>query len=160
MSRRLVDDRDVALVGRIDPVLRQRRVELELVAAAPDADLFLAHLLDRRDARVLVRQLGHAAAREDLRDVDEVAALVACRQEAWEPVDPELGLAARHDLLGRDVRPADLQRDVQAVLVVVALLLRRVVAGELRLRHPLELERDVVLLRAARASGRARGRPA
>jgi hypothetical protein len=33
-------------------------------------------------------------------------------QQAREPVDSELGLAAEDDLLGADVRPAGLDRDV------------------------------------------------
>ena len=86
--------------------------------------------------RVLPRQLGHAAPGEDLRDVDEVGALVAGREQARQPVDAELRLAARDDLLGDDVRAAGLERDVEAGLLVVALRLRRVVAGELRLRAP------------------------
>ena len=52
----------------------------------------------------LPRQLRHARACEDLRDVDEVGALVARREQARQPVDAELRLAAGDDLLGDDVR--------------------------------------------------------
>ena len=53
---------------------------------------------------------------------------------------PELRAAARHHLLGHDVRPAGADRDVQVLGLVEALALGRVVAGELGLGHPLELE--------------------
>src|SRR3712207_9574676 len=64
------------------PVLDQRGEQLVLVAAAPDADLLAPQPGDVGDPRVLVRDLRHAAPREDLGDVDEVAALVARGQQA------------------------------------------------------------------------------
>ena len=96
---RLVDDLHRARALRIEPVLDERGEQLVLVAAAPDADLLTLHLGDVGDAAVLVRQLGHARAGEDLGDVDEVAPLVTRREERRQPVDPELGLAGRDDLL-------------------------------------------------------------
>ena len=45
--------------------------------------------------------------------------------------------------------PPGLSVDVEALVLVVPLLERRVVAGELRLRHPLELQRDLVELLSA-----------
>ena len=107
---------------------------------------------DLVETGVLPGHLGHAAAREDLRDVDDVAALVARCQQVVEPVDPELGLAAEHDLLGDDVRAAHLDRHVEALVLVVPLFLGGVVAGELRLGHPLELQRDLVRLAACARS--------
>src|SRR5205823_288402 len=78
-----------------------------------------------------------------LRDVHEVLPVVARSQEARQPVDPELRLLAEHDLLGRDARTADLDVHVEVLVLVVALGLRGVVAGELRLRDPLELQGDL-----------------
>src|SRR3954447_13301921 len=140
---RLVEDLDALILRRVHAVLRQRGEELELVAAAPDADRLVAHLRDRVDAGVLEADLRHPRTREDLRDVDEVRTGVAGCEEARQPVDPELGLAAGHDLLGRDARPADLDVDVESELLVEALRLGRVVAGELGLRDPFQLERDL-----------------
>src|SRR4029079_9441369 len=66
-------------------------------------------------------------------------------QQARQPVDPELRLLAEHDLLGRDARAADLEVDVEILVVVVALRLGCVVARELCLGDPLELESDLRL---------------
>ena len=101
------------------------------------------HLRDRVDPGVLPGQLGHPGAREDLRDRDDLAALLPRREQVRQPVEAELGPSARDDNLRGDVRAADLERDVEPGLLVVALLDGRVVAGELRLRHPLQLQRDV-----------------
>ena len=152
---------DLRVLLRVDPVLRQRGEELVLVPAEPDADLLIAEVVDRVDAAVLERDLGHARAGEDLGDVDDLLALVAGREQVVEPVDPELRLAAEHGLLRDDVRAAGPDRDVEAGVVVEALLLGRVVAGELGLRDPLQLQRHLVgrlALLAARLAG-GRGRP-
>ena len=86
-------------------------------------------------------------------------ALVACRQEARQPVDAELRLTGGDDLLRDDVRAAVLQRHVEPGRLVEALQARRVVAGELRLRNPLELQGDLRQLRAlVRSRRRARHR--
>ena len=97
------------------PFFDERGEELVLVAAEPVRDLLALHLRDRRDPGALPRQLRHPRAREDLRDVDEVGALVPGGEQARQPVDAELRLAARDDLLGDDVRAAVLERDVQAL---------------------------------------------
>jgi hypothetical protein len=134
---------DVHVLLRVEAVLGQRGEELVLVPAEPDTDLLALQLLDVRDAAVGPRDLRHPGAGEDLGDVDDLTALVACREQVVEPVDAEVRLAAEHGLLGDDVRPAHLDVDVEVLVVVVALLESGVVAGELRLRHPLELERDL-----------------
>ena len=86
-----------------------------------------------------------------------VRALVTRREQARQPVDAELRLTRRDDGLRDDVRAAVLQRHVEALGLVEALERGRVVAGELRLRHPLELERDLRQLRRVRR-GRCRAR--
>ena len=137
---------------RVDAVLRQRGEELVLVTAQPDADLLPAQVRDLTEPGVLPRDLRHSRPREDLGDVDDVVPLVARRQQVVQPVDAELRLSAEHDLLRDDVGPADADGHVEPFVLVVPLLLRGVVAGELGLRHPLELERDVVDLAAAAAT--------
>src|SRR4029077_10769029 len=78
----------------------------------------------------------------------------ACRQQARQPVEADLGLAARDDLLRCDARTADLEVHVEAERLVVAECLCRVVAGELRLRDPLQLEGDLVELSRLRLRAR------
>src|SRR5207244_12916114 len=60
-------------------------------------------------------------------------------------------------LLGDDVRPPDANLHVQPGLLVITLGLGRVVAGELRLGHPFQLERELRQLR--RGVLRRRGGP-
>ena len=84
-----------------------------------------------------------------------LAALLAGRVEVREPVETEVGLLADHDGLGGDARPADLDLHVEACVLVVPLRERCVVAGELRLRHPLQLQRHLRQLLLFR---RGRGR--
>src|SRR5205823_8785236 len=124
----LLDERDVLL--RIQPELDEGCLLLELVAQNPDAELLALHLLERVDAAALPRHLGRAAAGEDLRDVDEVVARVALGEQAREPVDAELGAPAEHNLLGADVRAAELHVDVETRLFVIPLRLGCEVAGE------------------------------
>ena len=80
-----------------------------------------------------------------LGDVDHGRAFLARRQRRRHPVDDDVGAAARQHLLGRDVRTARLDRHVEALLLVEALVLGDVIAGELRLRDPLELQRHLVV---------------
>ena len=90
---------------------------------------------------------------ERLGDVDHRRALLARRQRRRHPVDDDVGAAARQHLLGRDVRAAGLDRHVEPFVLVEALVLGDVIAGELRLRDPFELQRHLVVgLRRARDS--------
>src|SRR5262249_43779461 len=61
-----------------------------------------------------------------------------------QPVDPELSPATGHDLLGHDVRTTWTDGHVELFGGIEALGLRRVVARELRLGNPLELERHLI----------------
>ena len=97
--------------------------------------------------------------REDLRDVDEVAALVAGREQARAASRSRTRPGrSRTTCSGVMSGPPGLSVDVEALLLVVALLERRVVAGELRLRDPLQLQRDLVELRCSPWSRRRRRR--
>ena len=102
------------------------------------------------------------ASREDLGDVDEVAVLVARREQVRRASRGRTRPGRRATTCsGTMSGPPTLIVDVEALVVVVALRLRRVVAGELRLRHPLELEGDLVasrrrLCRPAAATRRRR----
>ena len=155
---RLVDDRDVVLVLRVDAVLRERGIELRLVAAAPHADLLALHLRDRGDAAVLPGQLGHAAPRVDLSDAHDLFSAVTEGEHARNPVDTELRLLAEHNLLGCDRRAADLQVHVEPGLRVVPLRLRGVEPRELRLGDPLQLQGHLCCLRGLRARRQLRSR--
>ena len=86
---------------------------------------------------------------ERLGDVDERHALLAGGERRRHPVDDHVGAAAGDHLLGRDVGAARLDRDVEALFLVEALVLGDVVAGELRLGDPFELQRHRVGGRAA-----------
>ena len=79
---------------------------------------------------------------EDLGDRDEVRAALARLEHVRQPGGPDVGAAGRHDLDVVDVRAAEQQRDVEPGVPVVALVDRGVVARELRLGDPLELELD------------------
>ena len=81
---------------------------------------------------------------ERLGDVDERHALLARRQRRGHPVDDDVGAAAGDHLRRRDVGPAGIDGDVEAGVLVVALGGGDVIAGELRLGDPFELERDLV----------------
>ena len=123
--------------------------DLELVAEVPGADLLAGGLADVVEAGVLPGHGPGARALEDLGDVDEVRTALAGLEDLGDPRDRELGAVGRRaDLLRNDRRSAVEELDVQVLRVEVALLLGREVAGELRLRHPLELEAD---LRRSRA---------
>jgi hypothetical protein len=141
----------------VDAVLGQRGEQLELVAAEPDRHLLAGQVCRRLDAGVLPGNLAHRAALEDLGDVDQVGALFARREQARHKVDAKVRLAARHHLFGHDVRATRVDRDVEAFGVVEAFALGGIVAGKLRLGHPLELQRDRVFGGAGRVGVRAGG---
>src|SRR3546814_1789098 len=71
--------------------------------------------------------------------------------------DLDVGAAAGQHLGRCDVRAARLDLDVQVLVVVEALVLGDVVAGELRLGDPFQLQRDRV--GGNRLAGRERHRP-
>ena len=95
------------------------------------------------DALVLERDLRGRAALEDLGDVGDLGALLDRAEHLRHPGDRVVHVAGRQHVLRHDVRPALDDLDVEALLFVVALVDRRVVAGELRLRHPLQLQLDL-----------------
>ena len=96
---------------------------------------------DRRDAGVGERHLQRARALEDLGDVDDVGALLASLQRLGHPGDGEVGLAVGEHLLRHDVDAALDDLDVEAAVLVEALVDRREVAAELGLGDPLQLQR-------------------
>src|SRR6267143_1182722 len=69
---RLGHDGDVARLGRIDPDLAHRGVELGLVPEAPRPDLLALPVFGLGDVLVLERDLERARALEDLGDIHEV----------------------------------------------------------------------------------------
>ena len=63
-------------------------------------------------------------------------------QHLGHPGDRVVDVAGGEDVLRHDVRAAAHDLDVEALVLVVAFVDRRVVAGELRLRDPLQLQLD------------------
>ena len=116
--------------------------ELELVPESPGADPLSFPVRRRGDPGVRPRHLEGAAALEDLGDVDQVGLLLVGHQSLGHPRQPELRLARGHDLLGHDVHRPLGDLDLEPLRFVEALVDRGEVAGELRLGHPLQLERD------------------
>ena len=78
---------------------------------------------------------------ERLGDVDQHGALLARGQRAAHPVDDDIGAAAGNHRLRSDVRAARLDGDVETFVLVEALVLGDVVAAELGLGDPLQLQR-------------------
>ncbi len=139
--------------------LGQAGGDLELVAEGPGADLLAGGLADVVEAGVLPGHGPRARALEDLGNVHEVRAALAGLEDLGDPRDRELGAVGRRaDLLRDDRRSAVDELDVQVLRVEVALLLGREVAGELRLRDPLELEADLFRCGGFGGRGRACGR--
>ena len=119
-------------------------VERILVAEEPDAERLALEVGFGLDRPVLRADQLHAGLLEGLGDVDQRHALFAGGERAAHPVDDHVGAAAGDHLLGRDVGAARLDLDVEAFLLVEALVLGDVVAGELRLRDPFQLQRHLV----------------
>src|SRR5439155_6530772 len=142
-------DVDVARFGRVDADLAHRGVELGLVPEAPGPDLLALPVLGLGDVLVLEGDLERARPLEDLRDVDEVRSRFARREHLRHPRDAELRRVRGDDLLGHDVRPTELDLDVETEVLEVTLVECRVEACELRLRDPLKLESHLGQLTAA-----------
>ena len=75
------------------------------------------------------------------------AMLTSGGERGGHPVDDHVGPAAGDDLRRRDVGPARLDRHVEAGLLVEAFVLGDVVACELGLGDPFELDGHLVRLR-------------
>ena len=90
------------------------------------------------------RHLQGARALEGLGDVHDVGARLPRGQCLRHPGDGEVDGAVGELLLGRDVRRVLDQLDLQAAVGEESLVVSGEVAGELRLRHPLQLQLDRV----------------
>ena len=141
----LLQDRDPVrtALGR-DAEVAHPGQERVFVAEEPDAQRMAAEVLGLPDAGVFAAGQHHAGAIEDLGDVDQLHAALARRQRRRHPLDDHVGPAARDHLRRGDVGAARQDRDVEVGLLVVALLEGDVVAGELRLGDPLQLQRQLV----------------
>ena len=142
-----------ALLHHLDAARRAVGREFELphpieerifVAVEPDAKRAALEILGLLDAGVGAAGQLQTRMLERLRDVDHRRALLARRERRRHPVDDDIGAAARQHLLRRDVRAAGLDRDVEPFILVEALVLGDVIAGELGLRDPFQLQRDLV----------------
>ena len=114
------------------------------VAVEPDAERAVLEVGRGLDAGVGAAGQLEARMLERLGDIDHRHALLARGERRRHPVDHHVGAAAGEHLLGRDVRAARLDRHVEPVVLVVALVLGDVIAGELRLGDPFELQRHLV----------------
>ena len=96
------------------------------------------------DAVALERHLQGAGLLEDLRDVGELGAGgLEGAEHLRNPRDGEVDVARDEGVLRNDVATRGDDLDVvEALLLEVALVERDVVAGELRLRQPLQLQLD------------------
>ena len=137
----LLDQGDPGL--RVDARLLQAGEQLELVAEAPVADLLTGQARGRGQPRVLPRDLQRAGPLVDLADVGDLRALLARGQRLGHPRDGEVDRAGGQLGLRHDVDAALDDGHVEALLGPEARVLRRVVAGELALRDPLQLQLDL-----------------
>ena len=80
-----------------------------------------------------------------LGDVDDVQPLLPRGEGGGHPVHHHIRAAAGQHLVRVHIRPAGLDGDVQPVGFVKALGRGDVIAGELRLRDPFELQGDGVI---------------
>jgi hypothetical protein len=149
----LLQDRHplLAACGR-DAELAHPGQERVLVAGGPDAERVARKIPGLLDARVPAAGEHHAGPIEDLGDVDQGHALLACRQRRRHPFHDHIGAAARDHLRRCDVGPARHDGDVEADLVIKSLLFGDIVAGELRLRDPFELQGQLVRRRGETAA--------
>ena len=128
---------------RVEPVLAQPGQKLELVAEAPVAHRAALQVGDRGDARVGEGHLQGGAALEHLGDVGDVDALFSWHQAPRHPRHREVGRAGVQHRGRHDLHASLEDLHVQPVVLVDAGGHGRVVARELRLGEPLQLQRDV-----------------
>ena len=145
---------------RIQVRLSERGEDLVLIAEAPVADRLSGEVRRRRDPGVLERHLQRARALEHLSDVHDVRSGLPARERLRHPREREVHRAIRQLLLGHDVDAALDDVDVQAPILVEALLLCGEVAGELCLDEPLQLQLHRVGRRAILAAVGRRAPPA
>ena len=126
--------------SRVDAALGHGRKDFPFVAEAPVADLLAGKVLRRGDVLVLEAHLQRARALVDLGDVDDVRAGLAAGECLRHPSDCEVGIAVGEHRLRDDVDGALEDRDVEALVLVEALVDGCEVPGELRLRDPLQLQ--------------------
>ena len=151
MSNSCCDQADV--LGRVEARLRQRGEDLVLVAEAPVADVLALEVGGRRDVGVGLNDTCSVPERWKiwamltmLAPASRVASALGTQAMA-KSTSPLASCSC-----GTMSTPALDQRHVEALVLVVALVLRREVAGELRLGQPLQLQLDRV--------GGGRSRPA
>ena len=138
----LLDDGDIVGVFRVDVDSAHGGEELMLVAEAPGADAHALEVLHGLDAGIHERDFERAAALEDLRDIDQVHALLVGFQHFGHPGQSEFRAARGDDLLRHDFHRAFENGYIQPLVIVEAEVNSREVTGELRLRHPLQLQLD------------------
>ena len=127
-----------------DLVLGDRGEKLEFVAEAP-----VAHLLPCPVGRLLDPGIGpgnleRSRTLEHLGDVDDVGATLTGNQRLGHPGETELCTTGGKHLLWHDLNRTLDDLDVEALRLVETVVEGDVVAGELRLGEPLQLQPDRV----------------
>ena len=133
---------EVHVGGRIETCLADRREQLVLVAEAPVADVLSGEVRRRRDSCIGEAHLQGSGALVDLGDVGDVGTGFAAGERLGHPREREVDVAVRELRLRHDLDAALDDADVEAHVVVEALVLGGVVAGELGLGEPLQLQAD------------------
>ena len=128
--------------------------ELELVAPTPVADNLPGQVGRAVDARIGPRDLKRARTLEYLRHVDDVHATLTRHQRLGHPGHGEVHRSGGQLLLRSDVHTALVDGHIQAVTLVDPIIQGGVVAGELGLGDPLQLQRHLVHRVAVTGTGR------
>ena len=129
-----------------------------LVAIEPDAKGLAAEVSRRLDAGILATGQHHAGRLERLCDVDEVNTPLARCQCRRHPVDHNIGATTGNHLNRRDIRAAGLDGDIKAFIGIEPSVSSHVIAGELGLGDPFQLQRQLVCGACCRAHGNGRGK--
>ena len=143
----------------IDAVAAHSSQQLKLVAEAPVAYFLAFQIFDRFNPGVGKGDLQSGAALEYLADVGYIHALFAWHQASRHPRDGEVCATRVQDGDRHDLNCALQDFNIQAEVFIEALVDSSVVAGELRLGEPLQLQSDRGHLHrlGGRRSGSCRG---
>ena len=139
----------------LETELRHPAEERIFIAVEPDAERAALQISRCLDAGFGAAGQHHAGTLERLGDIDQWHTLFAGRESRWHPVDNNVSAAACEHLWRSHVRAARLDRDINAGILVETLVLRDVIACELGLRDPFQLQRHLVC-RMRRSDAEAR----
>ena len=128
----------------VHPGLLHPGEQLPLVAVAPAADLLALEVAPAAVMFLSLNEIWVVALRSKICATSVILAPFSIEPSTFgHPGDRVVDVTGRQHVLRHDVRPALDDLHVQALVLVVALVDRGVVAGELRLGHPLQLQLDL-----------------